>query len=149
MLFRSSLTVSLKSVNHRYFDLQMRLPAELEPFEMAARQLIKQKVSRGALQLNASLEMRGTASLRIKRQMVEAYLEAYRQLARENSIATEPDLNALFRLPGVMSFGEPDADQSAALEKLLLAALEQALAQLAQVRARRSEERRVGKECRL
>ena len=73
-----SLTLSVKSVNHRFLDLQMRLPAELDAYEMAARQAIKKRVARGSLQVSAGLETRGPAAIRIKHQLVESYLAAYR-----------------------------------------------------------------------
>ena len=130
------LTLSVKSVNHRFLDVQIRLPAELEAFEMAARQAIKKKVARGYLQVNAALEMRGAAMVRIKRHVVEGYLAAYRELAAEYGIATEPDLNAVFRLPGIMSFGEPDQGRTADLEKVLLETLDRALDELARARDR-------------
>ncbi|MBI3666235.1 MAG: YicC family protein, partial [Acidobacteria bacterium] len=79
-----SLTVSLKSVNHRSLDIQMRLPAELEAYELVARQAIKKKVARGYVQVSAGLELRGQAAVQVKRPLVEAYLEAYRELAREH-----------------------------------------------------------------
>jgi uncharacterized protein (TIGR00255 family) len=131
-----SLAVSVKSVNHRYLDVQMRLPAELEAFEMAARQAIKKKIARGYLQLTAGLEMRAPAPLRIKRHIVEGYLEAYREMAREHGITAEPDLSGLFRLPGIVTFGEPDPDRNAGLEKALLWTLDRALDELGRARER-------------
>ena len=130
------LTVSVKSVNHRFLDLQMRMPAELEAFEMTARQAIKKKVARGYLQLSAGLEMRAQVSLRIKRDIVEGYLNAYRELAREHGIAAEPDLGGLLRLPGIVSFGEPEAAPNGALEKALVETLDRALDELARARER-------------
>ena len=131
-----SLVVSIKTFNHRYLDLQMRLPAELEPFELAARTRIKQKVARGSVQLSASVEMRGAATVRVKRNIVEGYLGAYRELAREYGISAAPDLSALFRLPGVVSFDDGNADRNATLERALLEALDRALEELARVRER-------------
>lgn len=130
------LTLSVKSVNHRSLDLQLRLPAELEAFEMAARQAIKKKVARGYLQVTANLEMRGPATVKIKRQIVEGYLAAYRELAQEYGINAEPDLSALFRMPGIVTFGEPDQGHNENLEKALLETLDRALDDLARARER-------------
>ena len=131
-----SLTLSVKSVNHRFLDLQMRLPAELDAYEMAVRQAIKKRVARGSLQVSASLETRGLAAIRIKHEWVESYLAAYRELAARHGVATEPDLNAVFRLPGIVSFGEPDPERNAGLEKALLEALDRALDELDRSRER-------------
>ncbi|MBI3695206.1 MAG: YicC family protein [Acidobacteria bacterium] len=129
-----SLTLRVKSVNHRFLDLQMRLPAELDGYETAARQAIKRRIVRGSLQVSASLETRGAAAIRIKDQLVESYLAAYRELAARHGVSAEPDLNAVFRLPGIVTFGEPDADRNAGLEKVLLEALDRALDELDRAR---------------
>jgi uncharacterized protein (TIGR00255 family) len=130
------LSVSVKSVNHRFLDLQMRLPAELEAFEMAARQAVKSRVARGSLQVNAGVEMRGPPALRIKRDVVEGYLAAYQDLARQYNISAPPDLSGLFRLPGIVSFGDPDAGRITGLERALLEALDRALDELTASRER-------------
>ncbi len=131
-----ALTLSVKSVNHRFLDVQMRLPAELEPFEVAARRSIRQRIARGHLQVNAQLEIRAPLAPRIQRPMVDAYLAAYRQLAREHRISAEPDLNAVLRLPGTVAWDSPAGGPLDGLEASLLAALDQALQQLEQSRQR-------------
>jgi uncharacterized protein (TIGR00255 family) len=103
---------------------------------MATRQAIKKKVARGSLQVSANLEMRGPAAVRIKRSIVEAYLAAYRDLAREHGIAAEPDLSALFRLPGIVKLGDAEPGSDGNLEKTLLETLDRALDELARVRER-------------
>src|SRR5689334_19386051 len=90
------LSVNIKSVNHRSLDLQVRLPPELEPFEMGVRQAVKKRVSRGYIQVNASVTLQAPAQVHIKQEIVEAYLNAYRELAKTHAILAEPDLNVLF-----------------------------------------------------
>jgi uncharacterized protein (TIGR00255 family) len=130
-----SLTLTLKSVNHRFLDVQVRTPPELDEFEPAARRLIRGKVARGHVQLSAQLEMRGTAEVRIERRLVEGYLAAYRKLAEEHGVSAEPDLNALFRLPGVVTWGD-SGQEKADLEKVLLDSLARALDELTAMRER-------------
>jgi uncharacterized protein (TIGR00255 family) len=131
-----TLTVSVKSVNHRFLDVQARLPADLEAFEVAARQAIKKRVTRGSLQLSASVEMRGGTSIAVRRHLVDGYLAAYRELAQAYGVSAEPDLNAVFRLPGVVSWSEPGAAQNGNLEAVLLETLERALSELNRFRER-------------
>jgi uncharacterized protein (TIGR00255 family) len=130
------LLVGIKSLNHRFLDVQMRLPPELEGFEMAARQRVKQRVTRGFVQVWASLELRGNTALRVRRDLVEGYVAAWRDLAREHKLAAEPDLSALFRLPGIVSFGETVEAADGNLEEVLLKTLDRALEQLTAVRER-------------
>ena len=132
------LTLNIKSVNHRSLDLQVRFPSELEPFEMAARQAIKKKVARGYVQVNAALTTQAPAQVHVKKEIVEAYLRTYRELAISYGIAAEPDLNVLFRLPGVVTLGETgdeqEGGQTAGLEQALLETLDRALDELARSR---------------
>jgi uncharacterized protein (TIGR00255 family) len=130
------LLVGIKSLNHRFLDVQMRLPPELEGFEMAARQRVKQRVTRGFVQVWASVELRGPTGLRIRRDLVEGYVAAWRELAREHKLAGEPDLAALLRLPGVVTFGETPESPDGDLEPILLKTLDRALDQLTAVRER-------------
>jgi len=130
------LTLGIKSVNHRSLDLQIRLPPELEPFEMAARQAVKRKIARGYVQVTAALQVLVPPEVRINRGLVEAYLAAYRDVAREYGITAEPDLNVLFRLPGIVAFSGADAERSGGLEKALLETLERALDELTVSRER-------------
>ena len=135
-----SLTLSLKSVNHRFLEVQLRMPGDLDPFEVAIRQAVKRRVSRGALQVSVSLETRATVAIEVRRPLVEAYLAAYRDLAKTYGIAAEPDLNAVFRLPGVVSAGDSgagrDGSSGGVLEKTLLETLDRALTELNAFRQR-------------
>jgi uncharacterized protein (TIGR00255 family) len=136
---RYGLTLNVKSLNHRSLEIQMRLPPELEGFELAARQLVKQRVARGSVQVWAALELRGPAALHIRRDLVEGYVRVYRDLARAHGLAGEPDLSVLFRLPGVVTWGEAAASANGDLEKGLLEALDRALTELTRVREREAE----------
>ena len=54
-----AFTLSLKSVNHRYLDLQMRMPSETDGLEMKLRRLLKEKMARGHVEVTLSLEYAG------------------------------------------------------------------------------------------
>lgn len=137
-----SLTLTLRSVNHRFLDLQLRVPPEIEALEGVIRQRIKQQITRGQLQVSASLRWhRKTERLRVNRPLVEAYLESYRELAREQGIATEPDLNAVLRVPGVVSFDDAELEESqkSVLEAALTDCLGRAMEELQRIRLREGE----------
>jgi uncharacterized protein (TIGR00255 family) len=138
-----SLALTLRSVNHRFLDLQLRIPADLEAYESLIRQRVKERVTRGQLQISASLRWNDrTERLRVNRALVEAYLESYREMAREHHISAEPDLNAILRLPGAVQLEEGDevsGDRKAALEAVLDNCLIRALDELARTRQREGE----------
>jgi uncharacterized protein (TIGR00255 family) len=94
--------LSIKSVNHRFLDLHFRLPANADTLEMNLRRLLKEKLARGHVDVNLSFEQGGVAPLALNRQLVTAYVQAFRAAAAEAGIAAEPDLNAILRMPGAL-----------------------------------------------
>jgi uncharacterized protein (TIGR00255 family) len=98
-----SWNLSLKSVNHRFLDLHMRLPAGAEPLEMRLRRLLKEKVLRGHLEVTLSVERGLRPSAHFDRDLLQGYIAAFRAAASESELQQQPDLNAIFRLPGVLT----------------------------------------------
>ena len=137
-----SLVLTIRSVNHRFLDMQIRIPPQLEPFERLIRQTLKQHVKRGQLQINVSLRWKREAgAFTINRSLTEAYLKAYRELSEEYGIAAQPDLNVILRVPGVISFDNADLDDErrALLEETLLDCLERAARELNRTRRQEAE----------
>jgi uncharacterized protein (TIGR00255 family) len=95
--------LSLKSVNHRFLDLHMRLPAGAEPLEMRLRRLLKEKVLRGHLEVTLTVERGLRPSAHFDRDLLQGYIAAFRAAASESALEQQPDLNAIFRLPGVLT----------------------------------------------
>src|SRR5437868_14171590 len=123
-----AFSLSLKSVNHRFLDLHLRLPADTDSLEMKLRRALKEKLARGHVELTLTLEQANAQQLAINRPLVEAYIQAFRAAARDFGIVAEPDLNAIFRIPGALGGAmQVEAD---ALEPALLAALDSAIAKL-------------------
>jgi len=98
-----SWNLSLKSVNHRFLDLHMRMPAGAEPLEMRLRRLLKEKVLRGHLEVTLSVERGLRPSAHFDRDLLQGYIAAFRAAASESELQQQPDLNAIFRLPGVLT----------------------------------------------
>jgi uncharacterized protein (TIGR00255 family) len=96
-------TLSLKSVNHRFLDLHMRLPAGAESLEMRLRRLLKEKVLRGHLEVTLNVDRGLRPSAHFDRDLLQGYIAAFRSAASESSLDQQPDLNAIFRLPGVLT----------------------------------------------
>jgi uncharacterized protein (TIGR00255 family) len=127
-------------VNHRFLDMQLRLPPEMEPLEARLRQLAKERVVRGQLQITASLRWHaGPEAAAVNRGLLETYLLAYREIAKEHAISAEPDLSTLLRMPGAVLLNDGDLDpaRKEALETALADCLSRALADLCE--ARRAE----------
>ncbi len=122
-----SFALSLKSVNHRFLDPQLRLPVDMDELEMKIRRLLKERLARGHVEVTLSLERRPGQGFEFNRELVSGYVAAFRKAASEFGTAGEPDLNQVFRLPGALGETVPlDGNFEAAV----LAGLEQAIQKL-------------------
>ena len=124
-----AFTLSLKAVNHRFLDLHLRLPAEMDPIEMKVRRVLKERLHRGHIEVTLSLERSGGAAFSVNRDLVGGYLRTFREVAEEFGVSAEPDLNAVLKMPGALNAAE-SGDAMAAMEKQVTAALEQCIARL-------------------
>jgi uncharacterized protein (TIGR00255 family) len=129
---QSSFTLSLKAVNHRFLDLHFRMPSENDALEMKLRRLLKDNVARGHVELTLSIERDAGGGVALNRQLVGAYIQAFRAAAAEFGLAAEPDLNAILRMPGAMDAAqEVDSEE---LSNAVIAKVEDALSRLNQMR---------------
>ena len=99
----AAFTLALKSVNHRFLDLHLRMPPQSDALEIKLRRLLKEKIARGHVELTLALDGAGAAPLAVNHELVGGYVNAFRHAARELGIAGEPDLNAVLRMPGALS----------------------------------------------
>jgi len=128
-----TLTLSLKSVNHRFLDLHLRMPSELDPLEMKIRRVLKERLHRGHLEVTVTLERSGGAAFAVNRELVGGYLRTFRDVAEEFGVSAEPDLNAVLKLPGAMN-AVADDDRSETLEKAVTSTLEDCITRLNNMR---------------
>ena len=127
-----AFSLSLKSVNHRFLDLHFRLPSDSEALEMKLRRILKEKLARGHVEVILSLDRSGTNGLSLNRQLIAAYVSAFRAAAEEFSVEGEPDLNVVLRMPGAMdSSAEKFGDE---LEVAVMERVEEALTRLNRMR---------------
>ncbi len=125
-----SLRINLRSVNHRFLDLHLRMPDGFEVFESRIRLAIRNRLRRGHVDVNVYYEPAGPASVEVNREVAEAYMKAVEELRGQFGVKTEPDLIALFRLPGVVAApGLTRELQSEETQERLGAQLEACLAQ--------------------
>ncbi len=77
--------------------------------EMKLRRLFKEKLARGHLELTLNLERSGSETFSLNKELVGGYIQAFRAAAAEFSLAADPDLNTVLRLPGALDAGAPPA----------------------------------------
>jgi uncharacterized protein (TIGR00255 family) len=93
----------MKSVNHRFLDLNLRLPSSCDGLEMQMRRMLKESLRRGHVDVTLQVERRASAEVQLNADLLGAYLKAFREAAAVHGVAGEPDLSAMLRIPGVMS----------------------------------------------
>lgn len=131
-----ALRVNLRSVNHRFLDLRLRLPEGFETFEPQIRQRVRDRLRRGHVDVTLHFEPAGPAAVHVNRDVAVAYLKAAEDLRAQFGLKAEPDLIALLRLPGVIApVGMTDEEEQERFGQHLLECLEQALARLDEMRA--------------
>src|SRR5262249_42588061 len=96
----TAFTLSLKSVNHRFLDPQLRLPPDMDELEMKVRRVLKERLARGHVEVTLALERRAGQGFEFNHELVSGYVSAFRKAASEFATTGEPDLNVVFRMPG-------------------------------------------------
>uniref|UniRef100_A0A7V4XRX7 YicC family protein n=1 Tax=Acidobacterium capsulatum TaxID=33075 RepID=A0A7V4XRX7_9BACT len=135
-----TFTLALKSVNHRFLDLNLRLPGGSDALEMKLRPLLKEKLRRGHIELTLSLSRTASGRVSVDTEMIRAYAEAFRNAAADLDLATQPDLNTILRLPGVISQdARANEDSVEALEAAVLAQIDALIEALNTMRLREGD----------
>jgi len=130
-----SLRVSIRSVNHRFLDLHVRLPEGWEPLEPRLRQRVRERVRRGHVDVTLRIEATGNATVEVNHPLAAAYARAAEELSREFSTPTSIDFVALLRLPGVVAgAGTPSEEEVERTGALVSRCLDEALGRLDEMR---------------
>src|SRR5437763_8588228 len=95
-------TLTIKSVNHRFLDVQLRMPSGLDALEMELRRLLKEHLVRGHVEVMLSVDRGAQQVAGYNRELVSGYLAAFNAAREEYGIDGHPDLNAILRLPGAL-----------------------------------------------
>ena len=134
-------TLSLKSVNHRFLDVQLRLPNGLDGLEMDLRRALKEHLVRGHVELTLSVDRSTQQTAGYNRDLVAGYLAAFNAAREEHALSGQPDLNVILRLPGVLQNDNRGngEDDSAALAESVQQQISPLLGQLKIMRAREGE----------
>lgn len=133
-------TLSIKSVNHRFLDLQFRMPSLCDGLEMQLRRVLKEKLRRGHVDVTLQLERKANAQVQLNAPLLDAYLRAFREASAEHDLTGEPDLNSILRLPGLM-VADSSLNEEAleGLDEAVLALIDELIVRLNDGRAKEGE----------
>lgn len=134
-----ALAWELRTVNHRYLDLSIRLPEEFRSLEPAVRERLSARVSRGKLDAQLrfqAVQSSSVSALKINRELAQALVESAQAAAGllDNSAPISP--MEILRWPGVIAEQERDLEP---LRALALEQLDQAIEQLVETRRREGD----------
>ena len=106
--------VEMKSLNHRYLDISIRMPKQLSYLEETIKQQISRKISRGKIDVfisweNNSIEGR---TIKINTALAKAYIEELRKLAEEENLSDNIEVNDIARYPDVLIVQENQEDET-------------------------------------
>src|SRR6266566_2686591 len=144
------LRVSVKSVNHRFLDLKIRLPEGFDLYELRLRQIVRERIHRGHIEVQVTVEPGVATPIQVNKDLVANYLRAADDLRLQTSVSAALDVVALLRLPGVIGGLAPSLpegeDQQEQLGRELEKCLREALGKLDEMR--RAEGRHLTEEVR-
>ena len=133
-------TVELKSVNHRYLDVNIRMPKKLNFFETAIRSLLKSYANRGKVDIFITYEDLSQAQVSVKYNAALAgeYLKYLKQMEEEFGLENDVRVSTLSRYPEVFTMEEQSEDEEE-LWNGLKEALEGAFTQFVETRQTEGE----------
>ena len=119
-LAEGEVLVSVKSVNHRGLDLHFHVPQEMETLESDLRGIIKESVARGHLQIHVAFTRAAlTGASPLNRELLDAYLRAFRDAAEVLQVNCAPDVSAALAIQGMLGIaGREDLEPCVAAAAL-------------------------------
>lgn len=138
---RGAVGVTIRSVNHRFLDLQLRLPPSIADLEPRLRALVQKHLARGRVEISISLQLRpsGAPQVELNQEFAEALAGAIEQARSRGLIAGELSPGDLLRLPQALTIKEKLNETgaiSAQLGSVVDEAVESAIMQLEKMRVR-------------
>ncbi len=105
-------TVEMKGVNHRYLDVNIRMPKKLNFFETAIRNLLKQSIQRGKVDIFITYEdlSENQMSLKYNEKLAGEYLDYFSQMEESFSLDNDIRVSTLLRCPEVLTMEEQAVD---------------------------------------
>lgn len=133
-------TVELKGVNHRYLDVNIRMPKKLNFFEASIRNLLKKYAQRGKVDIFITYEdfSENQVSLKYNETLAEEYLKYFKQMEEKFSLENDIRVATLSRYPEVLTMEEQMIDEEE-LWNVLKKALEGAFSQFVSTRITEGE----------
>ncbi|MFO7294805.1 MAG: YicC/YloC family endoribonuclease [Caldicoprobacter sp.] len=134
------MSIEIKTLNHRFLDIYIKLPRTLSFLEEDIRSMIQQHVARGRVEVTVSYtcQQSDVVEVQVNRPLVEAYLACFNKLSQEYNLRNDLSISSLLTVPDVFVINEVEEDQEA-LRRMTKALMEQVLSQVKEMRRKEGE----------
>jgi uncharacterized protein (TIGR00255 family) len=133
------IDVEVRSVNHKFCEVKVRLPREISPLEIEIARAVKERLARGGVEVTVRrTASRGAAAPRVDAALAVEYARAFQDLRQRLGMADAVALSEILGAEGVVTLEDRAADLDSA-RAAVVQALAQALEQLAAMREREGE----------
>lgn len=133
-----TVSVEIRTVNHRFLDLHVRISREYLFLEGEIQKAVKQRLERGRVEVNVSIQHTGPTVFLVNDNLVKGYLDAARKLNEGFNIEGSLDMRSVLSLPGILQNRDTlPTEASGTLSELTSACLQNALESV--LRMRRQE----------
>ncbi len=134
------ITVEMKSVNHRYLDVTIKMPKKLNFFEAAIRTELKNYIQRGKVDLFITYEdfTESNVCVKYNKELAAEYMQYFARMADDFSVDNDIRVSTLARFPEILTMEEQTVDEEQ-LWKLLDKALKGAAENFVETRIREGE----------
>ncbi len=127
--------VEIKSVNHRYLDISVKMPRVLSYLEEAVKKEISSQVKRGKIDVFITFENNSTEGkeIKINTEIAKIYIDELKRLAKQENILANIEVTEISKFPDVLSIQNKQEDET--IQSELLETVSQATEKLVQMRA--------------
>ncbi len=134
-----TFTVEMKTVNHRYTDIFLRMPKQLSPFEDRVRSLVNSRIQRGKIDIYITYDNKSSQAQEVilDEQLAKAYCDAMKKIAEGLGLRDDISASALARFPDILKVEKKDNDEF--IGEILEKAMNKALDELLDMRIREGE----------
>jgi uncharacterized protein (TIGR00255 family) len=134
-----TVSVEIRTVNHRFLDLHVRVSREYLFLEGEIQPLVRNALDRGRVEVNVTIQNLNSAAFLVNSSLVKGYMEASIRLKEEFKLEDSLDLKTILGLPGILQNRETVADSSGTLSELAQKSTKAALEGVLQMRRQEGE----------
>ncbi|NLU51337.1 MAG: YicC family protein [Clostridiaceae bacterium] len=134
-----TFTVEIKTVNHRYTDIFLRIPKQISSFEDRVRSIITSRIQRGKIDVYINYDNKSSQSLQVllDEKLAKAYCDALKRIADSLGLRDDISVSSLVRFPDILKVEKQDNDEY--IGQVLDKAINQAIDVLLEMRAKEGE----------